>query len=56
MKPDESAKIDQTMAWMVESLPSLWWGLYENLVMKGFSKEQALTLLITYISVAHRTT
>jgi len=49
LSPENVAKADQAGKFMVESLPALWWGLYDGCVKCGFSKEQAMMLVISQI-------
>lgn len=40
---------EQGAAIMADSLPPYWWRLYSNMVREGFSEEQAMRLLATWI-------
>jgi hypothetical protein len=50
---DETLKmlsdVEQSGEFLTQNLPSLWWGLYNNSIKKGFTKEQALDLVKQYI-------
>lgn len=48
--PEESAKFDQSSAFIADSFPETWWRMFSNLKNKGFSEEQALDILKTYIT------
>lgn len=41
----ENARLEQSRAALVESLPPLWWGLYERCVALGFEPAQAMQLV-----------
>ena len=43
------ALLDQARAGLEETFPSLWHGLYSRCVEEGFTEEQALQLVRTYI-------
>ena len=43
------AEIDQSFEMMVEIFPPLWRGLFEGCREKGFTEEQAMELVKTYI-------
>lgn len=49
LDPKELAELDQEASMLCESLPSLWWGLYKGCKYKGFSEEQALELVKTFV-------
>ncbi len=34
----------------VEQITAFWWGLFDNCVKKGFTREESLLLLKTYIT------
>ena len=53
MDPKDKAELDQSQRFMTDYLPSLWWGLYENMIEHGFDKDQAERLLHTYIKTAN---
>ena len=40
---------DQDLAKLRDMLPAVWWAIYSGCIDKGFSKEQALLLVIAYI-------
>jgi len=46
----EIAQMDQAISLVSETLPPLWWNLYNNLVKEGFTPEQAFDLLKSYIT------
>ena len=52
--PKSTAEADQSIAWLVENLPILWWGLYEGLTAKGFTADQSLFLIGTYVAAMYR--
>lgn len=41
--------IEQGSKLMVDNCPGLWWGLYEGCCEKGFTDQQAFTLVLTFI-------
>jgi hypothetical protein len=45
----ERAEFDQAQATLVETFPPLWRGLYRNCMEVGFSEEEAMELVKTYI-------
>lgn len=47
--PGEQAKFDQASMTLAELLPPLWYHLFNNLKLQGFSEGQAFKLLQTYI-------
>ncbi len=49
LSPKDIADFDQSAKLIVDSFPSVWWGLYSNLLKEGFDSVQALDLLKTYI-------
>jgi hypothetical protein len=46
--------LDQMAAQLREVFPAMWWALYSGMLEKGFTAEQSLDLLKTYISTAYR--
>jgi hypothetical protein len=50
MTPEERAEFDQSSALVADSLPPMWWRLYTGLIKEGFTKEQAMELLKTFIA------
>lgn len=48
----ESQKFDQGAAFLGDALPALWWRMYNNMLLSGFSEEQAMSLLRTYVKAA----
>lgn len=55
MTPEEQAKLDQATAALADHLPALWWRLYSNCVKCGFTPDQAIDLLHTYIETTCKT-
>ena len=49
MEPEEVSKLDQGMAFLANSLPMTWRRMYLNLIEEGFTNQQAMELLKTYI-------
>lgn len=47
--------IDQTAALIRDTMPSLWYGLYCRLQEEGFTEQQAMELLKTYVISSHGT-
>ena len=47
------AQLDQACAALSEVQPVLWWGLYAGMISQGFTNEQALELLKTFINTAY---
>lgn len=45
----KQAEADQAIAVVSELCPAMWWQLYQGCVKEGFSAEQALELVQTYI-------
>ena len=44
------AEVDQSTAFLVETQPMLWWGLYQGAMKQGFTEKQAIDLVKTQIS------
>ena len=42
-------KIEELLVSFRESIPRLYWGLYQGLLAAGFDQPQAFTLLQTYV-------
>ncbi len=45
----DRAEFDQGKATLVEIYPPLWWGLYEANMKLGFTPDQSLDLIKTYM-------
>ena len=43
------AELDQSISECINTFPVMWYGLYEGCVEKGFTKEQAIDLVKTFI-------
>lgn len=41
--------LDEGSTILTDHFPTLWWGLYANLKERGFSEEQAFSLLKCYV-------
>ena len=50
INPKMQSDMDQAMAAMVEMFPPAWRGLYLGLVREGFTEEQAMRLLMAFIT------
>ena len=48
------AAMDQARAEIIETLPKLWWGLFDECVKQGFTRQEALFLVIDYVRGAMR--
>ena len=44
------AKIDQGQAFLIEYLPKTWYGIYKNCIREGFTEEQTMSLLKSYVA------
>lgn len=42
-------ELDQALAQSVDTFPTLWWGIYKNCIKEGFTEEQTMELLKTWI-------
>ena len=49
LDPKERAALDQQVAALKELMPPVWWGLYRESIMQGFTPQQSLRLVQTYI-------
>ena len=49
IEPWEQAKLDQAMAELNDVLPSLWRSLYDGCRREGFTRDQAMALVIAFI-------
>jgi len=52
MTPEESKKqsdLDQAGAFLGDHLPALWSRMFKGLIAQGFTGEQSMTILTTYI-------
>lgn len=47
------SEFDQAATLTAACFPSLWWKMYANCVQEGFSKEQALLLVIEFIRASY---
>lgn len=47
--PDELRRYDQTSALMADLLPPVWRRLFDNLTGLGFTEDQALSLVRTFV-------
>ncbi len=54
MKEPDWSEIDQANAAIADMFPTCWWGLYKGCVDKGFTPEESLRLVITYIETTLR--
>lgn len=52
MNPGQRAELDQCEAALCELLPPFWFSLYSSLLTTGFTPEQAMDLLKTYIQAS----
>ncbi len=48
-EPWERAKLDQAMAELADTLPTMWWSLFDSCVKTGFSQDQAMRLVVEFI-------
>lgn len=49
LNPEEQADLDQKLSQAADSLPLIWWRLYENCLASGFNENQSLELVKTHI-------
>lgn len=49
LDPSKQAQLEQDLALTQEFLPSIWRGLYDGCIDKGFTEEQSLALVKTFI-------
>ena len=49
MTPEELAKFDQEMKEISKTMPALWWSIYKECFNEGFSSDQAMDLLKTFM-------
>jgi hypothetical protein len=49
MTNEEQAKLDQSIASMGDMLPALWWRLFLECKERGFTEQQAMTLILEHI-------
>jgi hypothetical protein len=47
--PKLQAAVDQSIKAMVDMFPPLWRGIHQGLIAEGFTKEEAMQLLIAFI-------
>lgn len=50
MSPGDMHDLEQSMAAMRDFIPTMWWGLYEESLKRGFTKDQAMALVITHVA------
>lgn len=43
------AALDQSNKTVIDTMPPFWWGMFEGLRQQGFTTDQSMQLLITYI-------
>lgn len=43
------AEMDQARAEVADVFPKLWWALFDQCVQQGFTRQEALTLLVVYM-------
>lgn len=51
-RTEQLRAFDQAAAFVTESLPPMWRRLYLNSIAEGFSQDQAMKILQTYISAS----
>lgn len=49
MNPGE---MDQARTTLIDHYPKMWKGLYAGLIEEGFTEQQALVILLTYITTS----
>jgi hypothetical protein len=49
LDPRKAAEFEQSIAFLSDHLPRLWWSMYRSCLTTGFSSPQAMALLQTYI-------
>lgn len=49
MTIEDVAKLDQATAEVIDTQPVLWWGLFTKCKLEGFTEQQAMELVKTYI-------
>lgn len=54
MTPKELAKADQVLSMIADMLPPVWWNLFDGCIEKGFTRDEALSILKTYIATTLR--
>lgn len=47
---DKRAQRDQDLATIRDSLPAMWWSLYQGCIDAGFTETDAMKLVRTFIS------
>lgn len=52
LNPGQRAELDQCEAALCDLLPPFWFSMYSSLTTVGFTPEQAMDLLKTYIQVS----
>lgn len=52
--PRARARADQALAAALDSLPPAWFRLYTNCILAGFSEQQAMEMVKTFILSAGR--
>lgn len=49
MTPEEMQKMDQGMAMLADTMPPHWKRMFDNLVREGFTPEQSMAIVRTYV-------
>ena len=47
--PKQKHEHEQSLAFVAETCPRLWYGLYTRCIEEGFTQEQAMTLVVAFI-------
>jgi hypothetical protein len=47
-----TGEIDQARTALLDHYPKMWKGLFDNLKAEGFTEQQALVILLTYITTS----
>ena len=50
MSPKDFAELDQNKTIVTDYLSSVWWSLFTKLRSEGFTEEQAMRLVLEYVS------
>ena len=48
LNPMNLQRFDQANSMLQEMLPTMWWSLFNESVKKGFTREEALRLVMSY--------
>jgi hypothetical protein len=43
------SEMEQSSEFLIQNLPPLWWGMYQNCLKTGFTEEHAMLLVRQYI-------